>query len=359
MRAPARAVAAVLGPLLVALAAAGAAAAQAPTQKSDEQSELCQGCHGDRGLTMKLPSGETVSLHVDQQAWARSVHGDKLGCVDCHGEMTEVPHARKPFTSRRQFTIAYYEQCKRCHFANYTKSLDSVHFQRVARGDPGAPVCVDCHTAHAITRPDVPRSRISQTCAKCHREISAAYGKSVHGRALLEEDNRDVPVCTDCHRSHNIADPRTRTFLLSTPELCGNCHTNERIMRKYGLSTRVLTTYLGDFHGVTAAFHRDQPRKGAGLTAVCIDCHGFHDITKVREPGSRVMQANLVRTCRQCHPDATDNFPAAWLSHYEPSWQKAPLVYAITLFYKVFIPFVIGGLMLQILLHLWRVVVNR
>jgi hypothetical protein len=28
-------------------------------------------------------------------------------------------------------------------------------------------------------------------------------------------------------------------------------------------------------------------------------------------------------------------------------------------FYWIFIPFVVGGLILQILLHLWRVVVNR
>ncbi len=330
----------------------------AATPQADP-SEMCLGCHGDQTMTTKLPSGETLSLYVDQQAFARSVHGDKLGCVECHGEMTDVPHPAKPFKTLQQLKMAYYEQCKRCHFANYTKSLDSVHFARLAKGDIRAPVCVDCHTAHAITRPDVPRSRISQTCARCHQKISEAYAKSVHGRALLEDGNRDVPVCTDCHRSHNISDPKTRAFLLSTPELCGSCHTDERIMKKYGLSTGVLTSYLSDFHGMTAALHKSQHAKPTGLTALCIDCHGIHDITKVRDPKSPVMQANLVETCRQCHPDASEKFPAAWLSHYEPSWKKAPLVYAVTVFYKIFIPFVIGGLVLQILLHLWRVVVNR
>jgi predicted CXXCH cytochrome family protein len=343
---------------LILVLVASPARAAAP---SSEEIESCLGCHGDRGLTVKLPSGETLPLFVDQAAYARSVHGDKVGCLECHVGMSSVPHHAKPFRTLRELTLVYYEGCKRCHFANYTKSLDSVHFTRLARGDARAPVCVDCHSAHAIMRPDVPRSRISQTCARCHQEVFAAYAKSVHGKALLEGKNGDVPVCTDCHRSHNIGDPRTPGFLSATPELCGKCHTNERIMKKYGLSTKVLSTYLSDFHGVTVALRRESgATAGSGPTApLCIDCHGIHDIGKVRGPGPNTMQANLVAVCRKCHSNATENFPAAWLSHYEPSWQRAPIVYATMVFYKIFIPFVIGGLVLQILLHLWRVVVNR
>ena len=90
------------------------------------------------------------------------------------------------------------------------------------------------------------------------------------------------------------------------------------------------------------------------MTALCIDCHGVHNITRVDDPTSPVLKANLVKTCQKCHPGAPETFPAAWLSHYEPSWQKAPLVYSVKVFYTVFIPFIIGGLVLQILLHLWR-----
>jgi len=67
----------------------------------------------------------------------------------------------------------------------------------------------------------------------------------------------------------------------------------------------------------------------------------------------------LVQTCQKCHPGATKNFPDAWLSHYEPTPQKATLVWTVQLFYKLIIPFMVGGLVLQIALHLWRVVVNR
>jgi hypothetical protein len=110
---------------------------------------------------------------------------------------------------------------------------------------------------------------------------------------------------------------------------------------------------------MSATLQRRKSAEGAMLAAVCTDCHGVHDIQSAKDPSSSTMQANLTRTCQKCHPDATDQFPKSWLSHYEPSWQKASLVYGVQLFYKFLIPFMIGGLVLQIALHLWRIVVNR
>lgn len=343
-------------PLLVAVVL------QAPSsaQPKNEDAELCLSCHGDRQMAVSLPSGESRSLFVDKQVFARSVHGGKLGCTDCHTDMTEVPHASKPFRTKREFTIAYYEACKRCHFANYSKTLDSVHYASIARGDKMAPTCVDCHGAHDVTAPNQPRSRISQTCASCHSGVTTTYAKSVHGRALMEDRNADVPTCTDCHRSHDIAGPHAPGWRLRSPELCGGCHANEKMMKKYKLSTKVMQTYLADFHGMTASLQKTAGTpEGGRVAALCIDCHGVHDITKTKGDGSRVMQANLVKTCQKCHEGATASFSAAWMSHYEPTLQKAPLVYAVRIGYLVLIPFMIGGLVLQILLHLWRVVVNR
>jgi predicted CXXCH cytochrome family protein len=320
----------------------------------------CLDCHGDPELSLELPSGETVSLHVDQAAFEASVHGDGLRCLDCHPGLDELPHPERPARTLAEFRAGFREACKSCHFDTYTKSFDSVHYEIVARGDTFGPWCADCHGAHAVAPPGTPRTRISETCARCHEGVYGTYRKSVHGHALVEEANPDVPVCNDCHRSHDISDPRAREWLLRTPQLCGSCHTNAAMMQKYGLSTSVVDTYLADFHGVTAAFSKDEANPASGrVTALCIDCHGVHDIGPVDAPGASGLKQNLVRTCRQCHEGASEAFPAAWLSHYEPTWQKAPLVYSIKLFYQIFIPFIIGGLVLQILLHLWRVVVNR
>lgn len=326
-----------------------------------KESESCLECHGSEGMSMTLPGGEELSVTVDREVYGKSVHGSMLACTDCHADISEYPHPERKLETRREYTLALYEACKQCHFEHYTRSLESIHYKMVSQGDKNAPVCVDCHGAHDITKPGQPRNRISQTCARCHAAVSEAYSNSVHGKASAQADNPDVPVCTDCHAAHSMEDPRTRSFGMKTPELCGNCHADPERMKKYGLSTKVVDTYLQDFHGVTIKFQKsdDAPPAQESLQPVCTDCHGVHDIARTDDPDSAVMKANLVQTCRKCHPDATESFPNAWLGHYEPTWSKAPLVCAINLFYGLFIPFLVIGLLVQIVLHVWRVAINR
>jgi len=339
--------------LLLALAALPAEA------KIPAEEDSCLGCHGtDASMSMDLPSGEKLGLFVDQDAFAKSVHGEMLRCTECHADKSDYPHESKPFKSRRDVTVAYYEQCKKCHFSNYTKTLDGVHFQLAQKGNRQTAVCVDCHGSHAIGRPAEPRSRVSATCAGCHKGVHDTYATSVHGKAMLE-GNGDVPVCTDCHHAHDVTDPRAGALSLRTAEICGRCHTDEKLMKKYGLSTKVVDTYLTDFHGMAATLQKGKKGRGERLAAGCTDCHGVHDIQKPEDPRSSVLRANLVQTCRKCHPEATDSFPAAWMSHYEPSLKKTPLVWSVRLFYYILIPFILISLAVQIALHLWRVVVNR
>jgi predicted CXXCH cytochrome family protein len=350
--------------MLLALALAAALAQQpaaAPTAAQLEEQDTCMTCHADDSLSVDLPNGEKRSLRVDLDSFKASVHGRKLTCVDCHPEMKEVPHPERTFRSARDFSVAFYEQCKRCHFSEYTKTLDSVHYAAIARGDRMAPLCTDCHGAHEIRKPAQSRAQIVDTCAVCHAGVAVQYRKSVHGQALGGPNEADVPVCNDCHRTHDVAGPKEADWRLRTPQLCGSCHGDQNKMKKYGLSTAVVTTYVGDFHGKTASLRSAEKSLGAGapFVALCTDCHGVHDIMKADAANSPVMQANLQQTCQRCHPGASKNFPAAWLSHYPPSLAKAPLVYGVKMFYMVFIPFMIVGLALQILLHLWRVVVNR
>jgi len=342
-------------PLLLVLLAAPA---WAGIPADDEEGD-CLGCHSDPDQSVDLPSGERLPLYVDREVFAKSVHGEALRCTECHSDKTgDHATGEVPFKTRRDVTRAYYEQCKGCHFANYTKTLDGVHFAVMAKGNEKAALCVDCHGAHDISRPGQPRTRISRMCSRCHSAEADVYGKSVHGRAA--ENTSDVPVCTDCHRAHDIADPRDGALAMRTPEICGRCHTDEKLMGRYGLSTNVVDSYLADFHGMSASFQKGLRREGGRrLAAVCTDCHGVHDIQKADDPNSSVMASNLQRTCQKCHPGASETFPKAWLSHYEPSAEKAPLVWMVKLFYMVFIPFMVGGLTLQIALHLWRVVVNR
>lgn len=308
---------------------------------------------------MATTSGEKLPLFVDSNVFAGSVHGGKLLCTDCHSSITGFPHPRKEIKDARQYSIAQYELCKRCHFDNYTKTLDGAHYKLLSEGNLKAPLCTDCHGAHDVAPPSQPRSKISQTCSQCHQEVNKSYASSVHGKALIEENNYDVPVCTDCHLSHTIEDPRTASFRLRSVELCSNCHSNTPLMKKYGISTNVVQTYLQDFHGRTVALEAEGNKNVWVKEAVCTDCHGVHDIQKAASANSPVIKANLVGTCQGCHPNATTNFPSAWLSHYEPSPTKAPLVFYAEWFYKLMIPFILIGLSVHILLDLWRTITNR
>jgi predicted CXXCH cytochrome family protein len=230
----------------------------------------------------------------------------------------------------------------------------------LSQGDLDAPVCIDCHGSHDISRIGNERVLIAKRCQRCHAEIYDTYAKSVHGNALFNENNQDVPMCTDCHTAHTIEDPRTVDYRDRVPEMCSNCHANKAIVGKYGLSVDVVDNYLSDFHGVTLKFYRMQKDTlDTKPIAVCTDCHGTHNVSSTVGPDATIVKANLVKTCQRCHVQAPKNFPDSWLSHYKPSFTRAPLVFFVNWIYKIFIPILIAGLVLQILLHIWRYVVDR
>ncbi len=315
----------------------------------------CLGCHS-RELVMKFKNGEKQDIQIDEKILNQSVHKN-LSCTDCHFGFSAEEHPVREFKSKRDYSIAMSDSCRRCHFDKYTKTLESIHFNLMTQGNLSVPVCTDCHGAHFILSGRKEKLSNAKKCGQCHAEIYRVYANSVHGGALISEHNEDAPICSDCHRAHDIIDPRTLDFRSIIPNMCGNCHANKELMKKYGLSTAVVDTYLQDFHGVTLKFYKQ--KGNLKPIAVCIDCHGIHDITKARGDGEGLIKANLLRRCQKCHPDATPNFPDSWISHYEPNFKKAPMVYAINLLYKIFIPFMIFGLLLQILLHIWRYAVNK
>jgi hypothetical protein len=143
------------------------------------------------------------------------------------------------------------------------------------------------------------------TCATCHTKESAAFQGSVH-RHL---------ACTECHggeKSYDVppggiratAPPfehgaafRGKPKRAAVPELCGDCHADVARMNPYGLRTDQLARYRTSGHGRTLA------RTGDTRVAVCIDCHGVHDILSAKEPSSPTNPRNVPDTCGRCHGD--------------------------------------------------------
>jgi predicted CXXCH cytochrome family protein len=326
---------------------------------ADEES-YCMKCHG-YSVKMSFRNGETLSGTINLSSLEASVH-NKASCSDCHYGFSSEEHPQRNFASRRDYTLAASENCRRCHFDKYTRTMESIHYTLLSQGNLNAPVCVDCHGSHGISHISRERALIARRCQRCHAGIYEIYAKSVHGSALFNEHNQDVPVCADCHTAHTIKDPHTLDYRERVPEMCSNCHANEAVVGKYGLSVSVVDSYLSDFHGVTLKFYRlqkDALNKPARPMAVCTDCHGIHNINSTVGPNATVVKANLVKRCQKCHANASTNFPDSWISHYKPSPSRAPLVFFIMMAYKIFIPVLIAGLVLQILLHIWRYVVDR
>ncbi len=325
---------------------------------AQDDNAVCLGCHTTPGLNVVLPSGEPLPLTMDPAVFSASVHGG-LKCTECHTTIQGYPHPKIIAADRRAFQMDRYQQCRTCHPDQYKASLDSNHARELAAGNRNAAICTDCHGSHDISIPNQPRQKISTTCGKCHSTINQAYSQSVHGAALLETSNPDVPVCTDCHGAHSQADPTTQAFRLKSPNICAKCHGDAAMMRKYNISTEVFDTYVADFHGTTVTLFEKQHPDQQTNKAVCTDCHGVHNIQSVSAANSAVVKENLLTTCRRCHPDATANFPDSWVGHFAPTRDRFPLVYYVNLFYQILIPAVIGGMALFVLVDAGSRIVRR
>jgi predicted CXXCH cytochrome family protein len=341
--------------------------AQAKPSQQKTSNDTCLACHGKPGITLTLDDNEVIQLSMDPATFAGSVHGQQgFACTQCHTTLGDYPHPKFHAADRRDFALQLYRACQSCHQNEYERTLDSVHERARAAGITQAALCTDCHGAHDTRRLTDPqthslladaRTWIPQTCAKCHSAIYDKYLTSVHGSALEGQGNPDVPTCIDCHGVHNIPDPTTAAFRLKSPQLCARCHTDNALMAKYGISTQVLNTYVADFHGTTVTLFEKQSPDAVTNKPVCFDCHGVHDIQRVDDPQKGLsLRQNLLVRCQRCHPQATADFPEAWLSHYIPSPQRSPLVYTVNLFYKIFIPGTLGGMAVIVLLDAsWRI----
>ena len=335
--------------------------------------DACLTCHQNPGFNVTIGTPqkkEVFPLSVDPIEYGHSVHGEiGLTCLECHIDFEPTMGHGISFPDRRAATISLNKACAVCHKNQADKEVDSVHSKVRSFGKFDAAVCTDCHSAHAVQRIKDPktgalmpatRKWIPTTCEKCHSAIYEKYRNSVHGTALTDENNPDVPTCIDCHGVHNIGDPTTNAFRLQSPQMCAKCHTDPQRMDKYGISTQVMNTYVSDFHGTTVSIFEQVSPDAATNKPVCYDCHGIHDIPRTDDPTKGLLiKANLLMKCQKCHPSADMKFPDAWMSHYIPSPDKYPIVYYINLFYKFLIPGVLVPMGVLVLMDFSRAMINR
>lgn len=329
----------------------------------DIPNDQCLFCHGEANKILDVGDSQ-VLLTIDEAAFDQSVHGqEQVSCNTCHADIATFPHPDYAKTGLREFNYSLYQAtqnaCKNCHEEEANNAMTGVHALTLDEGNHNAAMCADCHNPHYSKGAAEPQE-VPDVCARCHNDVAAQYKASVHGESLLADANPDVPTCVTCHGSHSIGDPGVTEFRNNIPLLCAKCHTDASIMDKYGISTNVLSTYVADYHGTTVTIFQQTSPDLPTNKPVCVDCHGTHDISKTDDSQTGIaLKENLLGKCQRCHPNATANFPDAWMSHYDASPEKFPLVYYVNLFYKFFIPTVLGGMALFVVTDIIRRLINR
>ena len=195
------------------------AAAQVPAP-ADQQ---CLTCHGMDGLQKPLANGETLSLHVNSEEFAKSVHAP-LGCTTCHADVKpgeNHPPADNPIASHRVFSMARVQVCQTCHAQQFEQWDKSVHAALARDNNPIAPICTSCHNPHAVVK-GAAATMDAVPCKTCHADIFTAYSGSMHGK-LRGAGLTAAPLCFDCHGAHgvNVASAGT-----GVKPACLGCHTN-------------------------------------------------------------------------------------------------------------------------------------
>ncbi len=198
--------------------------------------EDCQMCHSDPDLTT-VRQGRTVSLFVNFDVFGKSVHKN-LDCVDCHSDadVEDFPHPE----------VLEQVNCGNCHDDEMENFNAGIHGAALRRGAPYAPTCKECHGIHDI----LPRT-----------------------------------------------DPKSRTYKMNIPILCGKCHREGApVARVYNIPEKdILSNYSQSIHGVGLF------KQGLIVTATCNNCHGNHLVLPHTNPKSTISAQNVAKTCTACH----------------------------------------------------------
>ncbi|MFN4218429.1 MAG: hypothetical protein ACK4HB_04005 [Candidatus Bipolaricaulia bacterium] len=232
--------------------------------------------------------------------------------------------------------------CWDCH----ADTVDRAAFERSVHKDL---TCASCHSdVHSIPHEQPPEKLTAQACAGCHPDQVQHYQQSVHGQARAQGIG-EAARCADCHSSHAIfskTDPRSSVFVRNLPQTCGRCHETEELSERFGIAPRRYSTYLGSYHGISITY-------GSLIAANCSSCHGSHLILAASDPNSSIHPNHLPKTCGQCHPNAGANILKGKV-HVEASPTVSPGVYAVRVFYTLFISALVGFFLLHISLDFIR-----
>ncbi|MGA3373874.1 MAG: hypothetical protein ABSC48_19190 [Terracidiphilus sp.] len=189
----------------------------------------CGACHGSDVMAKKHGLPNVFPMYID------SIHGFALSkegllvaanCQSCHGSHHILSH-KDPQSPTYKTNIP--KTCGNCHAGITANYMGGVHGKAVAAGDLHAPVCSDCHTAHAILQPTEAAFRMQSTpiCGSCHKDKLSTYRDTFHSQLGALGGYVETARCWDCHGAHDVlpaSDPRSPIAPTNLVVTCGRCH---------------------------------------------------------------------------------------------------------------------------------------
>ena len=189
----------------------------------------CGNCHGNNDLAKKHGMPNVYPMYLD------SIHGFALSkegllvaanCQNCHGSHHILSHT-DPQSPTYKTNIP--KTCGQCHAGITANYLGGVHGKAIAAGNLNAPVCSDCHTAHAILQPTEATFRMQSTpiCGSCHKDKLSTYRDTFHSQLGSLGGYVETARCWDCHGAHDVlpaSDPRSPIAPANLVATCGKCH---------------------------------------------------------------------------------------------------------------------------------------
>jgi hypothetical protein len=146
-----------------------------------------------------------------------------------------------------------------------------------------------------------PALSAEEGCTVCHGAEQVQLVGSIHRSAEMScvTCHGGDPAAVESKEAAHAADKGFRGKLSrkDVVESCGNCHADVTRMRPFGLRTDELAEYRASHHGKAVL------EKGDADAATCADCHGVHDVRRVKDPQSPAWRANVPATCGRCHGD--------------------------------------------------------
>lgn len=195
----------------------------------------CAQCHADPGLAKRynIPVADAYQLYMD------SIHGRAVtqsgllvaaNCSDCHSAHSIRPHT-DPASRVNRKNIP--DTCGTCHAGVVVTYRNSIHGRQVAAGNPVAPVCIDCHTAHAIRRVEAETWKLDiiKECGNCHAESLRTYRDTFHGKVTSLGFTR-VARCSDCHGAHGVLPASDKASTVNPGNrvnTCQKCHPDANV----------------------------------------------------------------------------------------------------------------------------------